>query len=93
MVPRLVETVMVGTARITVAETVARPVRARRQEMIFMLVLLLSGDWLGRGLGRYLYRNCRCYHHHNYHRLHCTGRLSCLCVLVDLLCATELNMN
>ena len=37
VVPRLVETVMVGTARTTVAETVARPVRARRQEMSFML--------------------------------------------------------
>ena len=39
VVPRLAETVMVGTAMTTVAETVARPVRARRTEMIFMLIL------------------------------------------------------
>ena len=38
VVPRLVETVMVGTARTTVAETAERPVRASRQEMIFMMV-------------------------------------------------------
>ena len=39
VVPRLVETVMVGTARMTVADTAVRPVTARRPEMIFMMVL------------------------------------------------------
>ena len=43
VVPRLVETVMVGTARTTVAETAERPVRASRQEMIFMMVEEVSG--------------------------------------------------
>ena len=37
VVPRLVETVMVGTTMATVAETAVRPVRASRQEMSFML--------------------------------------------------------
>ena len=43
VVPRLVETVMVGTARTTVAETAERPVRASRQEMIFMMVEEVAG--------------------------------------------------
>ena len=37
VVPRLVETVMVGTANTTVAETEARPVRATRQVRSFIL--------------------------------------------------------
>ena len=55
VVPRLVETVMVGTARTTVAETVARPVRARRQEMSFMLRVGGAGRLVERRQSRDIY--------------------------------------
>ena len=45
VVPRLVETVMVGMARTPVAETAVRPVRASRQEMIFMVLVGVGGVW------------------------------------------------